>query len=85
MLYLSLRLCNGFSQAASIFVLENKNRNMKLVDFMQTFPDEESCENKLREYRKKHGVVAPNVDVKNITGRQTRSASSASTAIIGRV
>lgn len=59
MLYLSSSLCNGFSQAASIFVPEIKNRNMKLIDFMKNFPDEESCENKLREYRENQGVICP--------------------------
>jgi len=32
---------------------------MKLIDFMQVFPDEESCERKLREYRETQGVVCP--------------------------
>ena len=47
-----------FAQSNSIFVPTNED-TMKLIDFMQEFPNEESCENKLREYREKQGVVCP--------------------------
>lgn len=47
-----------FVQSNSIFVPTNEDA-MKLIDFMQEFPNEESCENKLREYREKQGVVCP--------------------------
>ena len=58
MLYLSHSLRSVFAQSNSIFVPTNED-TMKLIDFMQEFPNEESCENKLREYREKQGVVCP--------------------------
>ena len=35
------------------------NRDMRLIDFMNAFPDEASCKSKLKEYREKQGVVCP--------------------------
>lgn len=35
------------------------NRDMRLIDFMEAFPDEASCKSKLKEYREKQGVVCP--------------------------
>lgn len=32
---------------------------MRLIDFMREFPDEQSCERKLKEYREAPGVVWP--------------------------
>ena len=38
---------------------QTKEEEMKLIDFISKFPDEESCKTKLREYRERHGVVCP--------------------------
>ena len=38
---------------------QTKEEEMKLIDFISKFPDEESCRTKLREYRERHGVVCP--------------------------
>ena len=38
---------------------QTKAEEMKLIDFISKFPDEESCKTKLREYRERHGVVCP--------------------------
>ena len=38
---------------------QTKAEEMKLIDFISKFPDEESCKIKLREYRERHGVVCP--------------------------
>ncbi len=32
---------------------------MRLIDFMREFPDEQSCERKLKEYREAQGIVYP--------------------------
>ena len=51
-MYHSLVQCdNNFGQT--------KEEEMKLIDFISEFPDEESCKTKLREYRERHGVVCP--------------------------
>ena len=38
---------------------QTKSEEMKLIDFISNFPDEESCKTKLREYRERQGVVCP--------------------------
>ena len=38
---------------------QTKAEEMKLIDFISKFPDEESSKTKLREYRERHGVVCP--------------------------
>lgn len=38
---------------------QTKAEEMKLIDFISKFPDEESCKTKLREYRERHGVFCP--------------------------
>lgn len=38
---------------------QTKEEEMKLIDFISKFPDEESSRTKLREYRERHGVVCP--------------------------
>lgn len=38
------------------------NRDMKLIDFMNAFPDEASCKSKLKEYREKQGIVRPHCE-----------------------
>ena len=58
---------------------------MRLIDFMNAFPDEASCKSKLKEYREKHGVVCPRWDVHSIIGRRTRNATSANIVTTGRV
>ena len=51
-MYLSLVQCDiNFGQT--------KAEEMKLIDYISKFPDEESCKTKLREYRERHGVVCP--------------------------
>lgn len=34
---------------------QTKEKEMKLIDFISKFPDEESCKTKLREYRERQG------------------------------
>ena len=53
-----MSLSNTMAQPDYNFVPIN-DRDMKLIDFMNAFPDEERCKNKLREYREKQGVVCP--------------------------
>lgn len=38
---------------------QRKEEEMKLIDFISKFSDEESCKTKLREYRERQGVVCP--------------------------
>ena len=38
---------------------QTKAEEMKLIDFISKFPDEESSKTKLREYRERHGVFCP--------------------------
>jgi predicted RNA-binding Zn-ribbon protein involved in translation (DUF1610 family) len=42
-----------------IFASLNKNRDMNLIDFINEFPDEESCKAKFKQYREQVGVVCP--------------------------
>ena len=53
-----MSVCQKLSRPDGNFV-PIKQRDMKLIDFMQVFPDEESCGRKLREYREAQGVVCP--------------------------
>lgn len=53
-----MSVCQKLSRPDGNFV-SIKQRDMKLIDFMQVFPDEESCGRKLREYREAQGVVCP--------------------------
>jgi len=41
-----------------IFFAENK-RIMNLIEFTNSFPDEESCKLKFKEYREHVGVICP--------------------------
>lgn len=58
MFHLRMSVCQKLSRPDGNFV-PIKQRDMKLIDFMQVFPDEESCGRKLREYREAQGVVCP--------------------------
>mgnify|MGYP006943186924 CR=1 FL=1 len=56
MFHLRMSVCQKLSRPDGSFV-PIKQRDMKLIDFMQVFPDEESCGRMLREYREAQGVV----------------------------
>jgi len=47
-----MSLGSSLAQSMSVFVPINKDRDMRLIDFMREFPDEQSCERKLKEYRR---------------------------------
>ena len=51
-------MSNHLAQVSGTFVPIN-NRDMRLIDFMKSFPDEESCKLKMKEYREKQGIVCP--------------------------
>lgn len=53
-----MSVCQKLSRPDGNFV-PIKQSDMRLIDFMQVFPDEESCGRKLREYREAQGVVCP--------------------------
>ena len=54
-----MSFCQKSSRPFGNFVLI-KQRDMKFIDFMQVFPDEESCERKQRKYRGgTQGIVCP--------------------------
>ncbi len=63
MFHLRTSFCQKLSRPGGNFV-PIKQRDMKLIDFMQVFPDEGSCERKLREYRETQGVVCPHCGCK---------------------
>lgn len=52
-----MSLGNSLAQLTSIFVPINKYRDMRLIDLMREFPDEQSCERKLKEYREAQGIT----------------------------
>ena len=54
-----MSLGSSLAQSTSIFVPINKYRDMRLIDFMREFPDEQSCERKLKEYREAQGIICP--------------------------
>ena len=53
-----MSVCQKLSRPDGNFV-PIKQSDMRLIDFMQVFPDEKSCGRKLREYREAQGVVCP--------------------------
>ena len=53
-----MSLSSNSAHSVCTFVSIN-NRDMRLIDFMNAFPDEASCKRKLKEYREKQGVVCP--------------------------
>ena len=53
-----MSLSSNSAHSVCTFVSIN-NRDMRLIDFMNAFPDEASCKSKLKEYREKQGVVCP--------------------------
>lgn len=53
-----MSLSTNMVHSVCTFVFIN-NRDMRLIDFMNAFPDEASCKSKLKEYREKQGVVCP--------------------------
>ena len=54
---------------------------MTLIDFINEFPDEASCNRKFKEYRNHVGVVCPRI----ITGNETRKVMNARDAAIVKV
>lgn len=63
MLYLSHSLCSVLARSNSVFVPTDED-TMELIDFILEFPNEESCENKLREYREKQGVACHDLELR---------------------
>ena len=49
---------SSLAHTVDIFVPINQ-RDMRLIDFLREFPDEQSCERKLKEYREAQGVICP--------------------------
>ncbi len=78
-----MSLCSSLAHSAVVLVPIN-HRDMRLIDFMREFPDEESCDRKLREYREAQGIVCPHCGCTEYYWNDDRSASNASSATIGR-
>ena len=50
-----MSLSSNTAHPVCTFVSIN-NSDMRLIDFMNAFPDEASCKSKLKEYREKQGA-----------------------------
>jgi DNA-directed RNA polymerase subunit RPC12/RpoP len=56
-----------------LFFARNKDSKMNLLNFIATYPDEDSCRAKFKEYRDQQGVICPKCGHKEQYWKQDKS------------
>jgi hypothetical protein len=66
-----------------IFVLNIIQIEMKLIEFFNQFPDEQSCVSTFMKYREQEGVVCKSVEIISTTGLSQKNFMSVNHVIFG--